>query len=103
MGSRAGGTWLVKKNGGGISILGTDSSVVAEVPQNKGSDDPVRRAYVIAAAPQLLDVCTQLKSILENNLIVTSEGFRINCADVRTHLLEVILRATGCRKSPEEP
>jgi hypothetical protein len=97
------GTWQVKKNGAGISILGPGSSVVAELPKDNGSDDSVRKAYVIAAAPLLLDVCAQLRSVLENNQIVTSDGFKINCSEVRTHLLEAILRATGCRKSPEEP
>lgn len=103
MEKRLGVSWRVKKNGAGICVLNADSSLVAEVPQDNGGDDAVRRAYVLAAAPQLLDVCTQLKSLLENNLLVTSEGFRINCSDVRAQLLEVILRATGCRKSPEEP
>ena len=97
------GSWRVRKNGAGVSVLGTDLSLLAELPRNNGGDDPVRRAYVIAAAPQLLDVCTKLKFLLENNLIVTSEGFRIDCPEIRTQLLEAILRATGCRKAPEEP
>jgi hypothetical protein len=97
------GSWRVRKNDAGIGILSTDSSLVAELPRKNGGDEAIRRAYVIAAAPQLLDVCTQLKSLLENNLIVTSEGFRIDCPEIRGQLLEAILRATGCRKAPEEP
>jgi hypothetical protein len=98
------GTWHVKKHGGTFSILRQDSSVVAVLPQNTGSADPrFQEVYVIAAAPQLLEACTQLKSILENNLIVTSDGFRINCSEARETLLGAILRATGCRRSSGEP
>jgi hypothetical protein len=96
--------WYVKKNGEVINILNKDSSVVAVLPKNNGSAKAlIPEAYVIAAAPQMLEVCTRLKSVLDNNLIVTSEGFRINCSEIREELLSAILRAKGCRKSPEEP
>ncbi len=91
------------KNGAGIGIVSADSSLVAELPWKNGGYEAAGTAYVIAAAPQLLNVCTQLKSLLENNLLVTSEGFRIDCPEIRSELLDAILRATGCRKMPEEP
>jgi hypothetical protein len=97
-------SWRVKKNGEVINILGNSSSVVAVLPRNNGSvNASIPEAYVIAAAPQLLEICTRLKSILENNLIVTSEGFKIDCSEIREDLLGAILRAKGCRKTPEEP
>jgi hypothetical protein len=96
--------WRVKKNGEAIHILDKDSSVVAVLPKNNGSVKAlIPEAYVIAAAPQLLEICTRLKSILENNLIVTAEGFKIDCSEIREGLLGAILRAKGCRKTPEEP
>jgi hypothetical protein len=98
------GPWYVKKNGESVGIVGADSSVVCVLPSKQtGGESPIMEAYLIAAAPLLFDVCTKLKSMLENNLIVTAEGFKINCADVRKSLLDAILRASGYRKAPEEP
>jgi len=104
MDTRALGPWHVKRNRESVTILGEDSSVIAVLPA-KGPDDTswVAQAYVMAAAPQLLEVCTQVKSVLENNLVVTSDGYKINCSDLQVSLLNAILRAAGCRKSPEEP
>ena|SRR5512136_1301655 len=104
MGTRAFGPWHVKKNGETVSILGADSSVVAVLPV-KGPDDTswVAQAYVMAAAPQLLEICTQVKSVLENNLVVTTDGFKINCSEIQVSLLDALLRAAGCRKLPDEP
>jgi len=97
------GAWRVKKDNGSVAILRTDDSVVAELPRKNGNrDSQISEAYAIAAAPQLLEVCTRIKSVLENNLIVTSDGFRIDCSDLRESLLAAILRARGCRKSPDE-
>ena len=98
------GPWYVKRNGETVTILGEDSSVVAVLPTKGPADTSwVAQAYVMAAAPQLLDICTQVKSVLENNLVVTSDGFKINCSELQVSLLNAILRAAGCRKSPEEP
>lgn len=84
--------------------MGADSSVVAVLPERKNGDDSwISEAYLIAAAPQLFDVCCKINSILENSLVVTPEGFKINCSDVRKSLADAILRAVGCRKTPDEP
>ena len=93
-----GGPWRVKRNGDSVAVVRPDASVVASLFPAR-----VAEAYAIAAAPQMLGICTRIKSVLENNLVVTSEGFRINCDDLRQDLLAVILRAEGCRKSPDEP
>jgi hypothetical protein len=97
-------SWQVKKNGEAIQIVKKDSSVVAVLPKNNGSVNAlIPEAYVIAAAPQLLKVCSRLKSLLENSLVVTPEGFKIDCSEIREELLGAILRAKGYRKSPHEP
>jgi hypothetical protein len=96
--------WRVKKNGEAIHILDKDSSVVAVLPTHNGRlNASIPEAYAIAAAPQLLEICTRLKLILENNLIVTAEGFKIDCSEIREGLLGAILRARGFRKSTDEP
>jgi hypothetical protein len=104
MGKRANGSWYVKKNGEAVGVITANSSVVAVLPRKEaGEDTRIKEAYLLAAAPQLFEVCTKINSILENNLIVTPEGFKINCSDIRKSLNDAIMRARGYRKSPEEP
>jgi hypothetical protein len=67
------------------------------------ADTCIKEAYLIAAAPQLLEVCSKISSLLENSLIVTPEGFKIDCSDVRRSLFDAIMRAKGYRKAPQEP
>jgi hypothetical protein len=99
----ASASWRVKKNGASAAILRADGSVVTELPLHGNSGAQIAEAYTIAAAPQLLELCTRIKSVLENNLLVTSDGFRIDCSDLRESLLTAVLRAKGCRKDPGEP
>jgi hypothetical protein len=97
-------SWYVSKKGKAVGVMGPDSSVVAILPEKKNSDDSrIKEAYLIAAAPQLFEVCCRIKSILENSFIVTPEGFKINCADIQQALLDAVLRARGYRKASEEP
>ena len=104
MGKHANGSWYVKKNGETVGVMEADSSFVAVLPRKKAGDDSrITEAYLIAAAPQLFEVCSKINSLLENNLVVTSEGFKINCSDIKKSLLDAILRANGCRKAPDEP
>lgn len=101
----ASGSWHLRRIiGDVVGIMATDSSIVAELPQGKNGDGArIKEAYLIAAAPQLFDVCCKLNSILENSHIVTPEGFKINCTDIKKSLSDAILRAMGCRKTPDEP
>jgi len=46
----------------------------------------------MAAAPQLFELCWNLKSILGDNLIVTKEGFQIDCSEIKKALLDTTLR-----------
>jgi hypothetical protein len=98
------GSWYVKKKGEAVGVIAEDSSVVAVLPRkNAGEDTRIKEAYLLAAAPQLFEACTKITSILESSLIVTPEGIKINCTDVKKSLSDAILRARGCRKSPQEP
>lgn len=98
------GSWRVKKKGEAVGVMGLDSSVVAVLPRRKaGEDTRVKEAYLIAAAPQLLEACCKINSILEDSLIVTPEGYKMNCSDIKKSLVDAIMRARGYRKSPEEP
>ena len=58
-------------------------------------------ANLIGAAPLLLEACKKVKELLDNNHVVTEEGFRINTRDVREKILDAIFRAEGYRIDPE--
>jgi hypothetical protein len=104
MGNSAYGSWRVKKKGQSIGVIGSDSSVIAVLPQRDTDDNSrVKEAYLMAAAPQLFSACIKIKEMLENSLVVTREGFVINCSEIRDTLLDATLRASGCRKTPDEP
>lgn len=97
------GSWRVTQRGASVAILRPDASVVAELPVGGSPQSKIADAYAIAAAPELLDLCTRVKTVLENNLLVTAEGFKIDCSELRENLLSTILRARGCRRRPDEP
>jgi len=104
MEKRPNGSWRVKKKGEAVGVIGNDSSVVAVFPRKNNSDDTrINEAYLLAAAPLMLEVCTKIHSILENNLVVTPEGFKINISDIQEFLVDAIMRAKGYRKTPHEP
>jgi hypothetical protein len=96
--------WRVKKKDEAVVVLRPDSSTVALLPGKKpGKDTRIAEAYLIAAAPQLFEACREINSILENALIVTHEGFKINFSDAKKTLTNALLRASGIRKSAQEP
>lgn len=105
MENHASSSWRVKNLIGQVfNIVGLDSSVVAVVPEGPNvNGSRLKDAYLIAAAPQLFAACCKIREILENSLIVTPEGFQIDCSEIRSILLDATLRASGCRKAPDEP
>ena len=104
MQSPSNGSWRVKKKGEAVGIIAENSSVVAVLPRKKaGEDTRVKEAYLLAAAPLLFDACSKINSVLESSLIVTPEGIKINCTDIKKSLSDALLRALGYRKRPEEP
>jgi hypothetical protein len=105
MESIANGSWRVKKLiGQVVNIVEADSSIVAVLPAGKINEEmQIKEAYLIAAAPELFDACCKINSVLENNLIVTREGFKINFVEIQKTLSSALMRALGCRKDPEEP
>lgn len=73
-----------------------DGLAVASI-ESLGGDVEQGNANLIAAAPVLLAACKQAKDLLDNSLLVTPEGFRIDDQDLRKALLDAILRAEGYR------
>jgi hypothetical protein len=73
-----------------------DGLAVARIEPAGGDVEP-GNAHLVAAAPILLAACKQAKDLLDNSLLVTPEGFRIDDQDLRKALLDAILRAEGYR------
>lgn len=103
MNMRTPGPWFIKIKDEAIGIMGKDSSLVAVMRRKKADvDTRVSDAQLIAAAPLLLDACKNIMAVLENNLIVTAEGFKINDSHIRESLVDAVMRAEGYRKEQDQ-
>jgi hypothetical protein len=51
----------------------------------------------MASAPRLLEVIKEIKKHLDNNLIVTDDGLKINDSLLRESIIDAILKAEGHR------
>jgi formate dehydrogenase maturation protein FdhE len=51
----------------------------------------------MATAPRLLAIIKEIKEHLDNNMIVTVEGLKINDSHLRESIIDAILRAEGYR------
>lgn len=89
------GKWRVIRANGRCCVEADGVTVAAIEPAD--GDVEQGNAHLIAAAPVLLAACKQAKNLLENSLLVTPEGFRIDDRDLRETLLDAILRAEGYR------
>jgi RPA family protein len=93
------GPWIVKEENGSYGVFSDDDSLLAitlsEDIQDK--DATKANAYLMAAAPRLLDVIKQIKEHLDNNMIVTADGFKINDSQLRESIIDAILKAEGYR------
>ena len=90
------GPWSVKNKHGAIGVFSGETPLAMVMPQGgQARDTQEANAYLLAAAPQLFEVCQKLQVLLENSLIVTPEGIKINDSDLRQSLREALLRAGG--------
>jgi hypothetical protein len=97
------GPWRVEEEDGNFGIFAGGRLLAVVTPD----DTPERserkaNAILISAAPLLLSACRQIKELLENNRVVTSDGFIINDADTRATLIDALMRAEGYRFDPPQ-
>jgi len=98
------GPWRVESEDGNYGIFAGEDLLAVVIPDDTPDRDARKaNALLIAAAPLLLNACRQLKDLLENNRVVTGEGFIINDADIRTSLVDALMRADGYRREPPRP
>ena len=98
MSNFAPGPWHVEQEEDTHGIF-SGEALIALVLSDDINDRAVEKATanLIGSAPLLLEACKTVKELLDNNHVVTEEGFRINASDVREKLLDAIFRAEGYR------
>jgi hypothetical protein len=95
------GPWRADEEDGNFGIFAGDRLLAVVTPE----DTPERserktNAVLMSAAPLLLRACKQLKELLDNNRVVTEDGFVINDRDTRAALVDALMRAEGYRTEP---
>jgi len=92
------GPWLVNEENGSYGVFSNDALLAVTLSDDlKDKDAAKANAHLLASAPLLLEVIKQIKEHLDNNMIVTQEGLKINDSHLRDSIIDAILRAEGYR------
>jgi hypothetical protein len=91
--------WLVKEENGSYGVFSVDDALLAITlfDDIQDKDAAKANAQLMASAPRLLEVIKEIKEHLDNNMIVTEEGLKINDSHLRKSIIDAILRAEGYR------
>jgi hypothetical protein len=92
------GPWHVEEEKGSYGVFSNDALLAVTLSDDlKDKDAAKANALLMASAPLLLEVIKQIKEHLDNNMIVTEEGLKINDSHLRDSIVDAILRAEGYR------
>jgi hypothetical protein len=92
------GPWHVEEEKGSYGVFSNDALLAVTLSDDlKDKDAAKANAHLMASAPLLLEVIKQIKEHLDNNMIVTEEGLKINDRHLRDSIIDAILRAEGYR------
>ena len=92
------GPWNIKKKQKYYAVMSKDVPLALVLPnyiKNKSAVEA--NASLIATAPQLLKALKKVIEHLDNCMIVTREGFKINDISLRESIVDAIMRAEGYR------
>jgi len=90
--------WHVEEENGSYGVFSNDALLAVALSDDvKDKDAAKANAHLMAAAPRLLEVIKAIKEHLDNNLIVTGEGLKINDSHLRESIIDAILKAEGYR------
>jgi hypothetical protein len=92
------GPWIVKEKRGSYGVFSNDALLAITLPDDilgKGAEKA--NTHLMATAPRLLEIIKEIKEHLDNSLIVTKEGLKINDSHLRKSIIDAILRAEGYR------
>ena len=93
------GPWRVEEENGSCGVFSGDGALLAVTLSDDIKDKNAAKAnaHLMATAPRLLEVIKLIKEHLDNNMIVTGEGLKINDSHLRESIIDAILRAEGYR------
>ena len=78
------GPWHVEEEKGSYGVFSNDALLAVTLSDDvKDKDAAKANAHLMASAPRLLEVIKAIKEHLDNNLIVTGEGLKINDSHLR--------------------
>jgi hypothetical protein len=92
------GPWHIAEENGTYGVFAGEALLAISLPddlEEKGSAKA--NAQLMASAPLLLEVIKEIKEHLDNNMIVTADGLKINDSQLREAIIDAILRAEGFR------
>ncbi len=93
------GPWHVEEEDGVPGVFAGEALLaVSLVDDIQDAAAAKANANLMAAAPRLLEVVKEIKEHLDNNVLVTADGLKINDSHLREAILDAILRADGCRR-----
>lgn len=97
------GPWRAEEENGNYGIFAGEALLALVLPDDTPDrNERKANALLMAAAPLLLHACRQLKDLLDNNRVVTGDGFLINDAETRATLIDALMRADGYRIEPPQ-
>jgi hypothetical protein len=92
------GPWHVEEENGSYGVFSNNALLAITLSDDLPDKGAAKaNAHLMAAAPRLLEIIKDIKGHLDNNMIVTKEGLKINDSHLRESIVDVILRAEGYR------
>jgi hypothetical protein len=98
------GPWQVKKKSNYYAVYSKNVPLAAVLPNYIRDQSAAKaNAILMASAPQLLEALKKVLEHLDNCMIVTCEGFKVDDSSLRKFVVDAVMRAEGYRKAPGEP
>ena len=92
------GPWNVRKGDKYFAVCSGNVLLAAVLPHYiKDSFAAEANARLMATAPQLLETLKKVLDHLDNCMIVTCEGFKINDSTLRESIVDAVMKAEGYR------
>jgi hypothetical protein len=92
------GPWHVEEENGAYGVFAKEALLAVSLTDDIQDEETAKaNARLMAAAPLLLEVIKEIKEHLDNNVIVTADGLKINDSQLREAIIDAILRAEGYR------
>ncbi len=93
------GPWHVEEENSTYGVFAKETLLAISLEDDLQDKNAAKaNAHLMAAAPRLLEVIREIKEHLDNNMIVTADGLKINDSHLREAIIDAILRAEGFRR-----